>query len=69
MGKNELLKTFQEVIQKPRNAYLDEWINSGNKVMGYYCSYIPEELFTAAGFLPSASGARGAGTAPRATPT
>ena len=52
MGKNELLKTFQEVIQKPRNAYLDDWIKAGNKVMGYYCSYIPEELFTAAGFLP-----------------
>ena len=52
MGKSEVLKTFQEVIEGPRNVYLDEWVRAGGKVMGYYCSYIPEEIFTAAGFLP-----------------
>ena len=52
MGKNEILGTFREVIQKPKNTYLDDWINAGKKVMGYYCSYIPEEVFSAAGFLP-----------------
>lgn len=52
MKKDEILSTFREVIQSPRNYYLDKWIDSGKKVMGYYCSYIPEEIFTAAGFLP-----------------
>jgi benzoyl-CoA reductase/2-hydroxyglutaryl-CoA dehydratase subunit BcrC/BadD/HgdB len=52
MKKDEILSTFREVIQGPRNPYLDEWVDSGKKVMGYYCSYIPEEIFTAAGFLP-----------------
>ncbi|UCG82255.1 MAG: 2-hydroxyacyl-CoA dehydratase [Dehalococcoidia bacterium] len=52
MGKNEILDTLREVIERPRNAYLDRWRGNGGKVMGYYCSYIPEEVFTAAGFLP-----------------
>ena len=52
MGKNEILGLFQEVIRSPRNVYLDQWVNNGGRVMGYYCSYLPEELFTAAGFIP-----------------
>ena len=46
MKKNEILSIFQEVIEGPRNVYLDEWVKAGGKVMGYYCSYIPEEIFT-----------------------
>jgi benzoyl-CoA reductase/2-hydroxyglutaryl-CoA dehydratase subunit BcrC/BadD/HgdB len=52
---------FREVIQGPRNVYLEEWVKSGGKVMGYYCSYLPEEIFTAGGFLPYRI--RGAGIA------
>jgi benzoyl-CoA reductase/2-hydroxyglutaryl-CoA dehydratase subunit BcrC/BadD/HgdB len=52
MGKEEILKTFREVIEKSTNAYLDRWRNDGGKVMGFYCSYIPEEIFTAADFMP-----------------
>jgi len=52
MKKNEILSIFQDVIEGPRNVYLDEWVKAGGKVMGYYCSYIPEEIFTAAGFMP-----------------
>jgi len=52
MGRSEVLRAFQEVIEGPRNVYLDGWVGAGGRVMGYYCSYIPEEIFTAAGFLP-----------------
>jgi len=52
MGKSEVLSAFREVIEGPRNVYLDEWVRAGGRVMGCYCSYIPEEIFTAAGFLP-----------------
>jgi len=52
MGRSEVLRAFQEVIEGPRNVYLDGWVGAGERVMGYYCSYIPEEIFTAAGFLP-----------------
>ena len=52
MVKNEVLDILREVIERPGNVYLDRWRENGGKVMGYYCSYIPEEVFTAAGFLP-----------------
>ena len=52
MNRDEIIHSFREVIQGPRNAYLDRWVADGGRVMGYYCSYIPEEVFSAAGFLP-----------------
>ncbi len=52
MSKDEILGAMHSAIQKPKNAYLDQWVGEGGKVLGYYCSYIPEELFTAAGLLP-----------------
>jgi len=52
MTDDTIMSAFREVIQGPRNPYLDEWVDSGKRVMGYYCSYVPEEIFTAAGFLP-----------------
>lgn len=52
MSKDEILGIMHGAIQKPRNAYLDQWVAEGRKVMGYYCSYIPEEIFAAAGLLP-----------------
>jgi benzoyl-CoA reductase/2-hydroxyglutaryl-CoA dehydratase subunit BcrC/BadD/HgdB len=52
MGKEEVLGTFRDVVAGPRNPCLDRWREQGGRVMGYYCSYIPEEVFTAAGFMP-----------------
>jgi benzoyl-CoA reductase/2-hydroxyglutaryl-CoA dehydratase subunit BcrC/BadD/HgdB len=60
MSKDEILGIMHDAIQGPRNAYLDQWVGEGRRVMGYYCSYIPEEIFTAAGFLPYRM--RGAGS-------
>jgi benzoyl-CoA reductase subunit C len=52
MGKDEILQTFHAAIGQPRNEYLDEWVGGGGKIVGYYCSYIPEEIFSAAGLMP-----------------
>lgn len=52
MVKDHVLNEMRTAIGQPRNTYLDEWVNSGGKIMGYYCSYIPEEIFTAAGLMP-----------------
>ena len=60
MDKEAILQTFREVLKGPRNNFLDRYIADGGRVMGYYCSYIPEEIFSAAGFLPYRL--RGAGT-------
>ncbi len=34
------------------NPHLNEWIENNNRVIGYYCSSIPEEIIHAAGILP-----------------
>jgi benzoyl-CoA reductase/2-hydroxyglutaryl-CoA dehydratase subunit BcrC/BadD/HgdB len=52
MKKTDIIDEFRRVIQGPRNPYLNRWIADGGRVMGYYCSYVPEEVFLAAGFLP-----------------
>ncbi len=34
------------------NPWIDQWKNEGKKILGYFCSYIPEEIIYAAGILP-----------------
>jgi len=41
---------FEEVPML--NQWVNDWKDSGKKVLGYFCSYIPEEIIYAAGILP-----------------
>ena len=34
------------------NRYLEEWKANGNKMLGFLCSHVPEEIVYAAGILP-----------------
>jgi len=34
------------------NPYIERWKENGGKIVGYYCTYIPEEIIHAAGMLP-----------------
>jgi len=34
------------------NPYIEEWKKNNKKIIGYYCTYFPEELLHAAGLLP-----------------
>jgi len=43
---------LNEIISSPGNEYIDKWKNSGKRVVGYFCSYVPVELLSAAGLLP-----------------
>ena len=43
---------FLNISNSIKNSYLEEWKNNKKKVLGYYCTYLPEELFYAAGLLP-----------------
>lgn len=52
MDKHDVLTEFREIIKGPDNAYIREWKSSGGPVMGYFCTYVPVELFTAAGMVP-----------------
>ena len=43
---------FLSISNSIKNSYIDEWQKEGRKVVGYYCTYIPEELLYAADLLP-----------------
>jgi len=34
------------------NPYIERWKERGGKIIGYYCTYVPEEIIHAAGMLP-----------------
>lgn len=52
MEKYQIMNTFRSVIAKPANSYLEKWLSDGGKCIGYHCSLIPSEIFTAAGMMP-----------------
>ncbi|HON79565.1 MAG TPA: 2-hydroxyacyl-CoA dehydratase family protein [Spirochaetota bacterium] len=43
---------FTEVTEAQYNRYVKEWKEQGKPVAGYTCSFVPEEVFHAAGILP-----------------
>ncbi|MFQ5827312.1 MAG: 2-hydroxyacyl-CoA dehydratase, partial [Dehalococcoidia bacterium] len=46
------MERFEEVA-KSRHDYAREWkARTGGKVLGYFCTYVPEEIVYAAGVLP-----------------
>jgi bzd-type benzoyl-CoA reductase N subunit len=60
--KSKVLEQFQEATRTMVNPEMKKWIDQGGKVVGYFCSYGPEEVITAAGMLPirmRASGSTG----------
>jgi benzoyl-CoA reductase/2-hydroxyglutaryl-CoA dehydratase subunit BcrC/BadD/HgdB len=50
--ESQALQEFAEAAQTLSNPALRRWKEEGKKVVGYFCSYGPQELITAAGFLP-----------------
>ena len=43
---------FQEAAATVANPSIEAWKKAGRKVVGYTCSYVPGEIFQAAGILP-----------------
>jgi benzoyl-CoA reductase subunit C len=52
LSVQEHLQKFKSVITGPENEYISRWKGSGRGVIGYFCSYVPVELISAAGLLP-----------------
>jgi len=50
--KSKAMQQFFEATGTLVNPSIREWKEQGGKVIGYFCSYVPEEIITAAGFLP-----------------
>lgn len=46
-----IINNFSETLPL-QNPLIEQWKNDGKKVLGYFCSYIPEEIIYAADILP-----------------
>ena len=47
-----MIEKFKEWYEE-RHEYAKEWKKkTGGKVLGYFCTYVPEEILYAAGVLP-----------------
>ena len=44
--------SFLKISNSITNTYIKDWQKNNKKVIGYYCTYIPEELLHAANLLP-----------------
>ena len=47
-----ILDETRELASSTHNHYLEEAKRQGKKIIGYFCSYMPEEIIHAAGFVP-----------------
>lgn len=47
-----ILDETRELASSTCNRYLDEARKQGRSIIGYFCSYMPEEIIHAAGFVP-----------------
>lgn len=52
MSREQVLSEFKEIIKRPGNRHIEEWKRAGGRVVGYFCTFVPAEMFTAAGILP-----------------
>jgi benzoyl-CoA reductase subunit C len=50
--KSKALQEFTKAAEILVNPEIQSWKRRGGKVMGYFCSAVPEEIITAAGLLP-----------------
>ena len=50
--KSEAFQKFVAATTALMNPELQAWKDRGGKVVGFFCSTVPEEMFTAAGLMP-----------------
>jgi benzoyl-CoA reductase/2-hydroxyglutaryl-CoA dehydratase subunit BcrC/BadD/HgdB len=49
---SEVFRKFSGIAGTINNSGIENWKKKGGRVIGYTCSFVPEELFIAAGLLP-----------------
>jgi len=47
-----MISTFRDIAGTINNRFVSEWKNQGKAVIGYPCTFIPDEIIHAAGMLP-----------------
>ena len=63
---SKVFEKFAAIADSIINPSVQKWKSDGGKVMGYTCSFVPEELIVAAGMLPFRIRATGSQSAGRA---
>ncbi len=48
----QTLKEIKQISESLFNSHLEKAKQDGKKIIGYFCTYVPEELIHAAGFIP-----------------
>ena len=48
----KIIKKFRKISAQNYNDILKAEKKKGKKIIGYFCSYVPEEVIHAAGFIP-----------------
>ena len=51
-GRMTALEELTKQADTLTNPYIARWKEKGGKIIGYYCTYVPEEIIHAAGMLP-----------------
>jgi benzoyl-CoA reductase subunit C len=51
-NRSKVLEDFTEAAGSLVNPAVQRWKDGGGKVVGYFCSSVPEEIISAAGLLP-----------------
>jgi bcr-type benzoyl-CoA reductase subunit C len=52
MGRDEVLKKFESVVTDPLGSIVEYKKKEKKPVIGYFCTYVPEEMIHAAGAIP-----------------
>mgnify|MGYP001476262094 FL=1 len=47
-----MMNDWKEIVSTNENAYVKKWKESGKAVIGYPCTYVPDEIIYAADILP-----------------
>ena len=47
-----MIDNFLQIAKAQENLYLNHWREQGGKIVGYTCSYVPQEILHAGGILP-----------------
>ncbi len=47
-----MIETFRQIASQIKNPFIEDWKAAGKPVIGFPCTFLPEEVIAAAGILP-----------------
>ena len=47
-----MIQEFKKIVNSISNPYVEKWKKKGKAIIGYPCTFVPDEIIHAAGILP-----------------